>query len=72
MVLSEQFRKEISRWIENIKGSSKTILTRNADVQMQTDASMEGWGVICGQNIWQLCIDMDINIHISHIQCTWC
>ena len=48
MSVGKASKDEITWWIKNIPDSKKDIVKPAANIVMQTDASLEGWGAVCG------------------------
>ena len=44
ITINEESKTEIKWWIENIKGCSRNLITREVDITIYTDASNTGWG----------------------------
>ncbi len=44
MSLTREAKSDLKWWVQNLSSTSRPILPRNADVQVYTDASCDGWG----------------------------
>ena len=45
-VLSDGAREELNWWMDNLSTASKSILSSEPDISIETDASMTGWGCV--------------------------
>ena len=44
ITINEESKTEIKWWIENIKGCSRNLISREVDITTYTDTSNTGWG----------------------------
>ena len=44
ITINEESKTQIKWWIENIKGCSRNLISREVDIAIYTDASNTGWG----------------------------
>ena len=48
IVLTEEARKELQWWVENLQlTKGKTLINLQPQITVSTDASLEGWGAYC-------------------------
>ena len=46
MIFSQEAKECLQWWIDNIKQESKPIIVPQADIIIESDSSMQGWGTI--------------------------
>ncbi|KAK2553064.1 hypothetical protein P5673_025791 [Acropora cervicornis] len=47
MVLSDDMKSELQRWVDNLETAASPISNGNPDIVIDTDASLIGWGAVC-------------------------
>ena len=68
-VLSDGAREELNWWMDNLHTASKSILSSEPDISIETDASMTGWGCVCNNisagGVW---LPEEAEHHINYLE----
>jgi len=62
-------KHDIMWWIQELHKQKRTILRKNSDIRLYTDASLEGWGAVCeGVHIGGRWSDTERQFHINSLE----
>lgn len=67
--LNEEVRNDILWWIHNINGFPKSLCKKDIDVELYSDASLQGYGVFCdGKKTQGLWTESERQLHINVLE----
>ena len=69
MTLSPESISDLRWWVANLPTACKNIVTVNPDIEMETDASLLGWGAVCnGQSAQGMWSPVEKQKHINELE----